>query len=144
MEPAKGVPYTPKIGRGGGGRRGFTSYKFKSPDQAHYLGLGTINCTLQMFFHNWKLGLVWPSTRQHTTSISPFWGHPVRWTPIYKPVTLLQPLAMGRLAGEQTNKQTPNEKKCGCPSMVVGWWVLVPCGWHNLPWPWCWSWMSEV
>jgi hypothetical protein len=38
--------------------RGFTSYKFKSPDQAHYLGLGTINCTLLMLFHNWKLGLV--------------------------------------------------------------------------------------
>jgi len=120
---------------------GFTSYKFKSPDQAHYLGLGTTNLHTPDVFSQLE---TWASMIKCSPTHHPYF-------PLLKPPSSMNPLAMGRLVGEQTNKHAmkknvgvssihggglvgagslwpthfDNEKKCAC--LIHPWWWVGGC-----------------
>jgi hypothetical protein len=63
--------------------------------------------------------LVWPCTREQTTPIWPFWGHPVRWTPMLE---ILAHFYKTHLQGGQLGSKNPMKKSVvstHCPSIVV-------------------------
>jgi hypothetical protein len=68
--------------------------------------------------------LVWPCTHEQTTPILPFWGHPVRWTPILE---ILAHFYKTHLWGGWLGKKNPTIKSVISthhPSIVVRSWVL--------------------
>jgi hypothetical protein len=59
-------------------------------------------------------------TLEHTTPIIPFWGHPVRWTPILKSLEHVSTFPY-----MEVNKGIITQhKKMSCPCTIYPWWCV--------------------